>query len=655
MPPLSEIATNPDVVSLIVEQLGVADGLRLAGVSKVWRDSSRIVWGHAKSLSSTGKSFVSSEKRLHADSLLRNLHQKIGSKQAKDAVLDQPARVILLPNGDVCVVDSSPFAEMRRVVVFSAELEIKRTLTCSTPLVYPSHEARGSSCEGTFTAVAATTTHLYVTWYCSGLYSNGAALYKYRLSDFELVETREAMHKVSDDWDGTEDEHLDWDTYFHMPCDLAVHGERLFVCDAGGESGESGIVMFDLNMKHLATIGDRNEMVHPEGIAVRDGLIYVASTNAEPQFAIALYDAEFDVEEYGTDYNFAMRDDAKNRYMRCEGSPISIAFARGRMLVGCASKDVKCFTPDGVLMQTLKLGYMPTSLCAHDAKNRVYAADQCGADVKILAFKGEPPPSDAAVAGSIAWAARGKRASLEDLRTLLVELESRTEPPTPEIADTIDMLSIPFRDPGRIQGGGSLPGGMNTTSAGQLVRTIFFGIMRNPPPLEAAALRDEGIAAALEVFHDLLDKSKAPADNETAEAIHEEIVATLTGVLAKLDPADEETVADVTGTLANIQADWASRVAKQRTKEMRGVRAALQGLRDLFSKLQGCTSPEEPRAQALRAEAVSELTSLIAELDPSGEAPYVADLKEMLAEMEADDWFERATAVVGAGSTTTAD
>ena len=55
------------------------------------------------------------------------------------------------------------------------------------------------------------------------------------------------------------------------------------------------------------------------------------------------------------------------------------------MLVGCASRDVKCFTLDGALLQTLKLGYMPTSLCVHDAQRTVYAADYSGANVKMLA------------------------------------------------------------------------------------------------------------------------------------------------------------------------------------------------------------------------------------------------------------------------------
>ena len=31
---------------------------------------------------------------------------------------------------------------------------------------------------------------------------------------------------------------MDWECYFHLPCDLAVHGERLFVCDMGGEFGD---------------------------------------------------------------------------------------------------------------------------------------------------------------------------------------------------------------------------------------------------------------------------------------------------------------------------------------------------------------------------------------------------------------------------------
>ena len=48
-----EIATTPDVVTLIMEQLGVVDGLRLARTSAVWRDASREVWGTCFSLADT--------------------------------------------------------------------------------------------------------------------------------------------------------------------------------------------------------------------------------------------------------------------------------------------------------------------------------------------------------------------------------------------------------------------------------------------------------------------------------------------------------------------------------------------------------------------------------------------------------------------------
>ena len=96
-------------------------------------------------------------------------------------------------------------------------------------------------------------------------------------------------------------------------------------------------------------------------------------------------------------FAIAIFEDEKCRYMPCDGWPISIAFARGRILVGCASKDVKCFTPDGVLLQTLELGYMPSSLCVHDANRLVYVTDYSGATVKMLTyFNGEPEPSAAA-------------------------------------------------------------------------------------------------------------------------------------------------------------------------------------------------------------------------------------------------------------------
>jgi hypothetical protein len=377
MPLLSEIATNLDVVSLIVEQLGVADGLRLAAVSKSWRDSSRAVWGYAETLVTTQRLLIQEDAQLMSTPAFRNLQLLMMKETTNEHRLDRPGAAIMLGD-DLCVVDSSYSPKMRRVLVFSPELELKRTIPCPAPLVYP--DSLDCPGEGVLTNVAASSEHLYVAWYSPAGYGL-AAIYKYRLSDFELVGKCDPNHKVSDDYDGTEDEHLDWDCYFHMPCDLAVSGERLFVCDAGGEFGDPAIVVFDLDMKYLATIGGKTTLTHPEGLAVLDGIVYVANSDANSEFAIRIFD-----------YHLVV-----SRYMPCDGNPISIAFARGRMLVGCASKDVKCFTPDGVLLQTLKLDYMPVSLCVHDAQRVVYAADYSGANVKMLTyFNGEPEPTAAA-------------------------------------------------------------------------------------------------------------------------------------------------------------------------------------------------------------------------------------------------------------------
>ena len=376
MPPLSEIATNPDVVTLIVEQLGVADGLRLAAVSKSWRDSSRGVWGYAKTLVTTQRLLIQEDAALMSTPAFRNLQLLMMKETTNEARLDKPGGAIMLGD-DLCVVDSSYAPKMRRVLVFSPELELKRTIPCPAPLVYP--DSLDCPGEGVLTNVAASSEHLYVAWYSPAGYGL-AAIYKYRLSDFELVGKCDPQHKVSNEYDGTEDEHMDWECYFHLPCDLAVHGERLFVCDMGGEFGDPGIVVFNLDMKHVVTLDGEHTLAGPEGMAVHpEGVIYVANSSADSEFAIAIF------------------EDEKCRYMPCDGWPISIAFARGRILVGCASKDVKCFTPDGVLLQTLELGYMPSSLCVHDANRLVYVTDYSGANVKMLTyFNGEPEPSAAA-------------------------------------------------------------------------------------------------------------------------------------------------------------------------------------------------------------------------------------------------------------------
>ena len=58
------IATTPDLVTLIMEQLGVVDGLRLARTSVVWRDASRELWGTCFSLVDT---YVATGKFVRSD------------------------------------------------------------------------------------------------------------------------------------------------------------------------------------------------------------------------------------------------------------------------------------------------------------------------------------------------------------------------------------------------------------------------------------------------------------------------------------------------------------------------------------------------------------------------------------------------------------
>lgn len=73
MRPLSELATDQDIVTLIHRQLCAADGLRLARTSKVWRDVSHDVWrwGGTEGLAALLNAYASRGNFKHRDVLDR--------------------------------------------------------------------------------------------------------------------------------------------------------------------------------------------------------------------------------------------------------------------------------------------------------------------------------------------------------------------------------------------------------------------------------------------------------------------------------------------------------------------------------------------------------------------------------------------------------
>lgn len=387
---LAEIATDHDTVELIMKQMGLADGLRLARTSKVWRDASRGVCGIARTLIATTERFVYPGNSIQYGGRNRYYEDRFVS----------PACTTILPSGDICVVDSSHRPRMRRAQIYSADLKFKHEIVCPAPLLY----SENSDCyaEGHFTAAAASAEHLFLTYYAMG--ASTGAIYKYRLSDFELLATFEGTQYEERDGeaeDEDDDDDIEWTSYFCMPIAVVVVGRRLFVCDHGGECGYSSVVVFDLDLKHLLTFGKEGEgaLCCPEGIAAHDGLIYVADQFND---RVAVFDEE----------------GVFQREVLCNGErmgcPLSVAIARGRLLVGCTyssagstkSNDGVVFvlTPDGDLLQKIKFA-LPISLCVHDSKDRVYVSDfvdtsgrpEAGNDIKILSFNSEPmrpPPRD---------------------------------------------------------------------------------------------------------------------------------------------------------------------------------------------------------------------------------------------------------------------
>jgi hypothetical protein len=361
---MKALLADSDVASLIMEQLGLADGLAMARICKTWRASSREVWGRAQFLGRTAL-FVGDGK--------------VGNALGQ---FELPVDVKILPRGDVCVVDGSWAADRRRFQILSADLEPLREVPCAAPQIY----GRGNGGGYDLMAVAASPDALFAACYSSGDPGHSAILFKYRLRDFEVLEELESSYEVNPPEDeDDEDDCGEWDEYFAAPADLLVVSDQLYLCDRGGECGSPSVVVFDLDLQHLFTFGiarhradaffdserrfvipakKKGVLLGPEALTSKDGLIYVADTVADR------------VKVFDLHGNF-------QRVVLCNRkpfvAPISIAFARGRLLVGEGTSSshgrrVKVLTPDGVLLQTVELSFSPASLCVHEAKDRVYAA-----------------------------------------------------------------------------------------------------------------------------------------------------------------------------------------------------------------------------------------------------------------------------------------
>lgn len=375
-----------DVAQLLLEQLGLATGLRLARLCCVWRDVSHLVHGHAKLLSATalnlGQPALMDLLTGHAelDVLLRRLPGGGQSKLCSElGCFESPHSIKLLPSGELCVVDQSYTNPLRRVTIFSSSLEPLRELPCPRRLEYGEKPCPG---EGRLMAAAPSKQFLFVSYYFPGCPFACGALFKYSLHDFALLKEVEGNQCINED---EEDEDLlEFTSHFAVAEDMVVVDEKLYVCDRGGECGEPSVVVFDMDLEYLFTFGagddtrhysvasPEGELTGPQAITAHAGSIYVAETLGN---RVSVFDLKG---------NF-------QRIVLCNGEPfikpLSIAFCCGRLLVGefqdadysspspeWPPSCVKVLTPDGVLLQTLDLKFSPQALCVDEDNGRVYAS-----------------------------------------------------------------------------------------------------------------------------------------------------------------------------------------------------------------------------------------------------------------------------------------
>ena len=363
---------DDDTVRLIMSKMSLDDGLGAASICQAWKEMSRSVWGSAKLLGDS--------------SLLYDGQRDLCS--TKRFVC--PEKMALLPNGDICVVDSYYCDPHRRATIVSPAFVHKRHLPCPEPRGYP--ETDWCPGEGRLEAAVCTDDILFLSYYFPGCPGSCGRLFKYRLSDLALLAQLESNYRVgglaeADD----DDDDQEWAQYFCVPVSLLVLDGKLYVCDAGGECGEPSVVVFDMDLKYLFTFGVCNDyhlaealggpvavdslglsLISPSDIACHEGLIYVCESQMK---CIYVFDPAG---------NF-------QRVVLCNGSrftalgePIRIEFARGRLLVATDvaaptytsnhSGLVLALTPHGVLLQKIKLESVPYGLFAHEAEGRVYVA-----------------------------------------------------------------------------------------------------------------------------------------------------------------------------------------------------------------------------------------------------------------------------------------
>jgi len=354
---------EPDLAQLVMEQLrNVEDAFSAAAVCMAWRNASRDVWGTARLLGE-----VSRLVKLCPDSL--------------DLV--QPDHLIVLPDGNICVVDSYVCDPHRRVMIVTPDFEPVKALPCAARPIYP--ESEWCPGEGHLEAAAASGDALFVTYYVPGCPGNAGEMFKYSLADDMLLHSIDSSYPVSGwgAWEAAseeESEDMEWDQYFCHATDLVILGERLYVCDRGGECGDPSVVVFDHDLRYLFTFGtgndndssgsgtddsgsdtddwrtigtpndSRGQLTDPLAIAAHEGLLYLLECRAK---RVSVFDASGQFQHV----------------VLCNGehfaNPPIIAFARGRLLVGCKG-------PQQAGAYTSITLTVPCMWCAHGASKRCH-------------------------------------------------------------------------------------------------------------------------------------------------------------------------------------------------------------------------------------------------------------------------------------------
>ena len=399
---------------LLTDRLEIRVAFDVAVVCKSWRDAARVVHGPTRMLTLTAFT--------------------LGGKGSQPGMFRHPSGMAICSNGDLVITE----AGSGRLQIISAQGVPLHVIEYLSKPCLRENAKNLKKYKRVFmypTSVAADANHLYVC-HIHDLCDPENAIVKIRIDDHSVVQTLVSSHpKVNEfgqflsAWDGTpcteenglaeEEEGIMYTEWFGYPADCVIVGDRLYVCDMGGEFGTASVHALDCNTLDgvLSTFGEEI-LIKPEVITHHDGQLFVCDPcrydNLQPGILVFSTDGQLLREMYSPMLcPGASRADELLRRLPISGAPMGLAIARGRLIVsttrsrnsfGSHEMKVHVVSPEsGEKLQTIDLatraplspspaghigGGEPEGFLGHLAvdASRIYVGDYATHRYHVLSF-----------------------------------------------------------------------------------------------------------------------------------------------------------------------------------------------------------------------------------------------------------------------------